>query len=52
MFTLIVTAIVLFLLLLGTAIPILRGTVSVTDDLETPDGISVRLHACMLTIVI
>ena len=42
-FTLIISAIALLLLLFGTAIPELRATVTETEDLENPDGISVSL---------
>ena len=42
LFTVIVTGIALILLLLGTAIPQLRGVVTETIDPERPDGITVR----------
>lgn len=41
-FTMTVAVIAFFLLLLGTAIPQLRGNVSQSRDIERPSGISVR----------
>ena len=41
-FTVIVAGIAMFLLLLGTVIPQLRGEVLKTRDLERPDGLTVR----------
>jgi hypothetical protein len=40
-FTLIVAGIAVFLLLLGTAIPQLRGMITEVRDIESPDGLSV-----------
>ena len=41
-FTVIVAGIAMFLLLLGTVIPQLRGKVLKTRDLERPDGLTIR----------
>ena len=41
--TLIVAGIALVLLLFGTAIPQLRGSITMARDLEFPDGISVSV---------
>jgi hypothetical protein len=40
-FTLVVAGITVFLLLLGTAIPQLRGTITDARDIESPSGLSV-----------
>ena len=42
-FTLVVAGIAIFLLLLGTAIPQLRGTATETRDTESPNGLSVSI---------
>ena len=43
LFTVIIAGIALLLLLLGTAIPQLRGTITEARDLEFPDGLTVCL---------
>ena len=47
-FTLVVAGIALLLLLLGTAIPQLRGMIVEARDLEFPDGLSVS-ELCSLS---
>ena len=42
-FTLVVAGIAVLLLLLGIAIPQLRGMATETRDIETPDGLSVSI---------
>ena len=44
--TLIVAGIASALLLFGTAIPQLRGNITMARDLEFPDGISVSVYQC------
>lgn len=47
--TVTITSIAVVLLLLGTAIPQLRGDVTITRDSEHPDGLTVRhtiVYAC------
>ena len=48
-FTLVVAGIALLLLLLGTAIPQLRGMITEARDLEFPDGLSVSSIVIILT---
>ena len=47
-FTLVIVGIAVLLLFLGTVIPQLRGAITETRDLESPDGLSVcKLKSCI-----
>lgn len=51
-FTLVVAGIAVLLLLLGTAIPPLRGTITEDRDLESADGLSVSTNTYTATTII